>query len=281
MNISSTPKACIIGWPVKHSRSPIIHNYWLQQLSIPGSYEQAEVHPDQFSTFVKNLSGNGFIGANVTVPHKEAAITLGERVSPAARAIGAVNTLWIKSGELYADNTDSQGFLDHNDDVSPSWDKRLGHAVVLGAGGAARAIIHGLLLRGAGRISLVNRTRGRADALAARFGSKVATSPQDTLSSLLTSADFLVNTTSLGMSGRPNLDIDLANLPTHAVVADIVYVPLETALLAQARKRGLQTVDGLGMLLHQATHGFKQWFGVRPKVTPELRALLVANILGS
>ena len=141
MNISSTPKACIIGWPVKHSRSPIIHNYWLQQLSIPGSYEQAEVHPDQFSTFVKNLSGNGFIGANVTVPHKEAAITLGERVSPAARAIGAVNTLWIKSGELYADNTDSQGFLDHNDDVSPSWDKRLGHAVVLGAGGAARAII--------------------------------------------------------------------------------------------------------------------------------------------
>ena len=280
MNISSTPKVCVIGWPVKHSRSPIIHNYWLRQLEISGAYEQAEVPPVEFSSFIKNLSSNGFIGANITVPHKETAFMLCRHISPAAKVLGAVNTLWIRRGELHADNTDAQGFLDNNDDVCPSWDRRLGHAVVLGAGGAARAVVHSLLQRGAGRISLVNRTQDRADALAARFGSKVAASQWNALSSHLASADFLVNTTSLGMSGQPNLDVDLASLPTHAVVADIVYAPLETALLAQARKRGLQTVDGLGMLLHQAKHGFKQWFGVQPQVSPELRALVVANIIG-
>jgi shikimate dehydrogenase len=272
--------ACIIGWPAGHSRSPLIHNYWIKQHGIAGEYRKEAVRPEEFAAFLAGLGERGYVGANVTIPHKEAALALS---SPDARAkaVGAANTLWRDGGTLRSTNTDVEGFLGNLDASAPGWDRGLQNAVVLGAGGSARAVLFGLIERGVPRIHLVNRTLDRAQALAQRFGAAVAPVPWEEAGALLGTAGLLVNSTSLGMKGQPPLAIDVAGLLANAVVADLVYVPLVTPLLAAARARGLATADGLGMLLHQAVRGFSLWFGVKPAATPELRALVEADLAAS
>jgi shikimate dehydrogenase len=271
-----TPAACLIGWPAAHSRSPIIHHYWLRTLGIEGGYVIEAVPPDEFADFVLRLSLRGFVGANVTRPHKEHALAL-SKPDDRARAVGAANTLWFKDGELCSTNTDVEGFINNLDACAPGWDGAE-EAVVLGAGGASRAVLFGLIERGIKRVHLVNRTLARAHALADQFGPKVVPVAWDGVGDLLPRAGLLVNTTSLGMKDQPALELDAGLLPSDAVVADLVYVPLQTPLLAAAQGHGLKTADGLGMLLHQAVRGFELWFGRRPEVTPELRALVEADL---
>lgn len=271
-------KAFVCGHPIAHSRSPLIHGYWLAQHGIEGSYEAIDVDPSHFDAFAADLYESGFVGGNVTLPHKEAAYRAAEQSDDASREIGAVNTLWFEDGLLCATNTDVHGFVANLDEHAPGWSDGRGAAVVLGAGGAARAVLYALKARGFGDIRIVNRTLERAQALASRFGSSFTAHPMAAVDSLLSDCSLVVNTTALGMHGRDSLDVDLDRLPDHALVTDIVYVPLETPLLASARRRGLKTVDGLGMLLHQAVPGFEKWFGIRPHVTPELRALIVADM---
>ena len=271
------PAACLIGWPAAHSRSPLIHHYWLRTLGIEGGYVIEAVPPDDFGDFVLRLSGRGFVGANVTLPHKEHALAL-SKPDERARAVGAANTLWFGDGELRSTNTDVEGFINNLDACAPGWDKAE-DALVLGAGGSSRAVVFGLIERGIKRVHLANRTVARAQALADQFGASVAAGRMGCGSaSLLPRAGLLVNTTSLGMHGQPALELDVGLLPPNAVVADLVYVPLQTPLLAAAQGRGLRTADGLGMLLHQAVRGFELWFGQRPEVTPELRALVEADL---
>ena len=270
------PAACLIGWPAAHSRSPLIHHYWLRTLGIEGGYVIEAVPPDDFRDFVLRLSLRGFVGANVTIPHKEQALAL-SKPDARARAVGAANTLWFKDGELCSTNTDVEGFINNLDASAPGWDKA-SDALVLGAGGAARAVVFGLLDRGIKHVHLANRTVERAQALADQFGASVHPVAWDAVGELLPRAGLLVNTTSLGMHGQPRLEIDVGLLPEDAVVADLVYVPLKTELLAAAQARGLKTADGLGMLLHQAVRGFELWFGQRPQVTSELRALVEADL---
>jgi shikimate dehydrogenase len=269
--------ACVIGWPVKHSRSPLIHGYWIRLHRLAAEYRREEVAPAAFAGFIASLAERGYVGANITLPHKEAALALSEP-DDRALAVGASNTLWFDSGRLCSTNTDVEGFTANLDAAVPGWDSGPDDAVVLGAGGSARAVIYGLIERGYNCIHVVNRTPERAQALSARFGDSVRTAHWSALPHLLGRAGLLVNTTSLGMAGQPPLDIDVAPLPRDAVVADLVYAPLQTALLAAARARGLATADGLGMLLHQAVRGFQLWFGLRPEVTPELRALIEADL---
>jgi shikimate dehydrogenase len=276
---ATPPAACLIGWPAAHSRSPLIHHYWLRTLGIEGGYVIEAVPPDEFKDFLFRLSLRGFVGANVTIPHKERALAL-SKPDARARAVGAANTLWFADGELCSTNTDVEGFINNLDACAPGWDSAE-DALVLGAGGSSRAVLFGLLDRGIKRVHLANRTVARAQALADQFGARVIPVAWDALGDLLPRAGLLVNTTSLGMKGQPPLEIDVARLPPHAVVADIVYVPLETPLLAAARARGLRTADGLGMLLHQAVRGFELWFGRRPEVTAELRALIEADLTNS
>ena len=270
--------ACVIGWPVGHSRSPLIHNYWIKEHGLDANYGREAVPPDQFGDFIAHLAERGYVGANVTVPHKEAALTLSEP-DERARAVGAANTLWLEGDRLRATNTDVEGFIANLDATAPGWDRGLGSALVLGAGGAARAVVFGLLDRGIGRIHVANRTAERAAALRAKFGARVEPVRWSDVDGLLAEAGLLVNTTSLGMAGQPPLAIDLARLPAGAVVSDLVYAPLETALLTAAKARGLPAVDGLGMLLHQAVGGFQRWFGVRPEVTKALRGLVEADLI--
>ena len=273
------PKAaCVIGWPVGHSRSPLIHNYWIKQHGLDAEYRREAVAPEQFKDFITHLAARGYVGANVTVPHKQAALALSEP-DERARAVGAVNTLWLDGGRLRSTNTDVEGFIGNLDATAPGWDHGLQSALVLGAGGAARAVVFGLLERGIGRILLVNRTAERAAALRTQFGDRVVLARWSNLDELMAEARLLVNTTSLGMAGQPPLMIDLTRLPADAVVSDLVYAPLETALLAAARSRGLRAVDGLGMLLHQAGGGFQRWFGMRPQVTEALRAQVEADLI--
>jgi shikimate dehydrogenase len=276
---ATVPKACIIGHPVAHSRSPRIHGFWLKEHGLAGAYERADVLPEALGAFLATMRQRGFVGGNVTVPHKEAVFQAVQHKSDAALAIGALNTLWFEGDVLHGDNTDVTGFLAHLDATAPGWDARRGTGVVLGAGGAARAVLFGLIRRGFARIILVNRTTERAEELASAFGRPVTAAQWEDRSRLLAGADLLVNTTTLGMHAGPPLDIDLSALPAHAVVNDIVYVPLETQLLAAARRRDLKAVDGLGMLLHQAVPGFARWFGVTPKVTEALRRDVAADIL--
>jgi shikimate dehydrogenase len=268
--------ACLIGWPAAHSRSPLIHHYWLRTLGIEGGYNIEAVPPEGFAEFVLHLSTHGFVGANVTIPHKERALALSK---PDARAlsVGAANTLWYDGGELRSTNTDIEGFINNLDACAPGWDTA-SDALVLGAGGSSRAVVFGLIERGIQRVHLANRTMERARALADQFGANVHPLAWDAIGDLLPRAGLLVNTTSLGMLGQPSLELDAGRLPSHAVVADLVYVPLETPLLAAARTHGLKTADGHGMLLHQAVRGFELWFGRRPEVTSELRDLVEADL---
>jgi shikimate dehydrogenase len=269
--------ACVIAWPAGHSRSPLIHNYWIKHYKLDAEYRREAVPPEQFADFVKGLRARGYVGANVTVPHKEAALALSSP-DDRARAVGAANTLWYDDGALRSTNTDVEGFLANLDSATPGWDRGLETAVVLGAGGAARAVIYALLAREAGRVHVINRTPERAKALQKQFGSRVRVAGWDETTGLLGGAGLLVNTTTLGMTGQPPLEINL-RCPASLVVADIVYDPLVTPLLAAAKARGLRAADGLGMLLHQAVRGFELWFGVRPEVTPELRALVEADLV--
>jgi shikimate dehydrogenase len=274
--VSKALAACLIGWPAAHSRSPLIHHYWLRTLGIEGGYNIEAVPPEGFAEFVLHLSTHGFVGANVTIPHKERALAL-TKPDARARAVGAANTLWYEGGELCSTNTDIEGFINNLDACSPGWDA-VEDALVLGAGGSSRAVVFGLIERGIKRVHLANRTAERASVLADQFGAKVHPVAWETIDSLLPRAGLLVNTTSLGMHGQPALELDASLLPSHAVVADLVYVPLETPLLSAARARGLKTADGLGMLLHQAVRGFELWFGQRPEVTSELRALVETDL---
>jgi shikimate dehydrogenase len=268
---------CVIGWPIAHSRSPLIHNYWIKQHGLDAEYRREAVPPGEFEEFIRNLRTHGYIGANVTVPHKQAALTVAAP-DDRARAVGAANTLWYDDGTLRATNTDVEGFLANLDAATPGWDRGLESAVVLGAGGAARAVVFALITREVQRIYVINRSPKRAQDLTKQFGTRVRIVGWDETTGLLGGAGLLVNTTPLGMTGQPPLEINL-RCPPSLVVADLVYDPLTTGLLAAARERGLRTADGLGMLLHQAVRGFELWFGVRPEVTAELRALVKADLV--
>lgn len=269
--------AGVLGWPVGHSRSPRLHNYWLNNLGIDGAYIPLPVAPDHLAQVVKALPLMGFKGANVTVPHKEAVFDLVDEIDPLARRIGAINTLVVgDNGRLIGRNTDGYGFIENLRQHVPLW-RVSGTAVILGAGGAARAVAVALQEAGVEKIRLVNRSMARAEALAESIGGAVEIATWENRARILGDAALLVNTTTLGMGGQPPLDLDLGLLPMDAVVNDIVYVPLETPLLASARARGNRVVDGLGMLLWQAVPGFEAWFGHRPEVTSDLRAFVLGD----
>jgi shikimate dehydrogenase len=267
---------CIIAWPVAHSRSPLIHNYWIKQHNLNAEYRREAVPPEKLTEFLTHLRAHGYIGGNVTVPHKQAALALSEP-DERARAVGAANTLWYEDDTLRSTNTDVEGFLANLDATTPGWDRGLETAAVLGAGGGARAVVFALIQRNVGRIYVINRTIERAEVLKKKFGARVHAARWDETTGLLGGAGLLINTTTLGMVGQPPLEINL-RCPASLVVADLVYAPLETGLLKLARERGLRTADGLGMLLHQAVRGFERWFSVRPEVTAELRALVEADL---
>lgn len=278
-----SPRAFVVGHPVAHSRSPLIHGHWLAAFGIDGHYERVDVAPDAFPDFLRSLRDHGYVGGNVTLPHKEAAFRLVDAPSEAARRLGAVNTVWFApDGRLFGHNTDGLGFAASLDEQAGSgWEQGVATALVLGAGGAARAIVAALLDRGLREVVVANRTETRAQDLVAFDPGRVRAVTWAMLAAELKRAGFLVNTTQLGMGGQPPLDIDLDGLPNTAIVADIVYVPLETPLLAAARRRGLRVVDGLGMLLHQAVPGFAAWFGPTPQVDASLRALVEADLRAS
>jgi shikimate dehydrogenase len=271
--------AGVVGWPIAHSLSPGLHGLWLRHYRIDGAYVPLPVRPEHLGEVLSTLPKVGFRGVNVTFPHKERALELVDEATPAARRIGAVNTIVVDAGgSLIGSNTDAFGFLENVREAIPAWRAGRRPAVVLGAGGAARAIVFALVEEGMPEIRLVNRTPGRADALAADLGGPVRPLPWTDRDAALAGASLLVNATTLGMRHQPPLDIDLASLPRDAVVCDIVYAPLETPLLASAKARGNPVVDGLGMLLHQARPGFAAWFGLLPEVLPGLRERLLADI---
>ncbi|WP_363350968.1 shikimate dehydrogenase [Methylocystis echinoides] len=271
--------AGVMGWPIAHSRSPKIHNYWFARYGVEGAYVPLPVEPGKLETALRALPALGFSGCNLTIPHKEAALAFLDSVDPAAQRIGAVNCVVVdKAGALIGRNYDGFGFVASLQEGAPHWRGEAGPCVVIGAGGGARAIVWGLIEAGAREIRLLNRTRARADRLAQDFGAPVAAYDWEERHDALAGAALLVNTTSQGMVGQEPLDLSLAALPASAVVADIVYAPLETPLLAAARARGATPVDGLGMLLHQARPAFRDWTGVAPEVTPELRALIEATL---
>ncbi len=272
--------AFVIGHPIKHSRSPIIHGHWLKTLDLAGSYRAIDVAPDDLPAFFAGIrSGeNGLVGGNVTIPHKEAALKLVDEPDALALEIGAANTIWLEDGRLKATNTDGAGFVGNLDASAPGWSEGVTTAVVLGAGGAARAVIQSIRDRGIGDIRILNRTEARARDLADRFGPATSAHGLHGMAEHLADADLLINTTSMGMAGGESLSLPFATMKATALVTDIVYVPLMTPFLQEAERHGLKTVDGLGMLLHQAAPGFERWFGIRPTVTEALRALVVADI---
>lgn len=270
--------AGVVGYPVSHSLSPKLHGFWLQEYGIDGEYRRFEVKPEELREFILSLPEKGFKGVNITVPHKEAVMALMDEVDPLAIQIGAVNTVVVQNGKLVGKNSDAYGFLTNIVKNSPeNWNIREGKAVVIGAGGAARAVVASLLGAGVPEIILTNRTRTKAEELAAHIGGNITVVDWEERENALASANLLVNTTSLGMTGQPALELDIRNLSTYALVTDIVYKPLETQLLADARTRGNPVVDGLGMLLYQAVMGFEAWFGVKPEVTDKLREHVLAQ----
>jgi shikimate dehydrogenase len=270
-------RAFVIGHPVAHSRSPAIHGFWLRRHGIEGSYERIDVAPEELAGFLAGLPDGPLIGGNITIPHKEAALAAGVEADETARTIGAVNTVWIEEGRVHGTNTDAYGFAASLDQDAPAWrGSRI--ATVLGAGGAARAVLHALAAAGIGDIRIVNRNLERARKLADALGAGISVHGWENVDEALSASDLLVNTTSLGMGGTAMPELDLGRMSESAVVTDIVYVPLETPLLARAREAGLATVDGLGMLLHQAVPGFERWFGVRPTVDAELRRHVLSDL---
>jgi shikimate dehydrogenase len=273
---SGRKAACIIAWPAGHSRSPLIHQYWIKKYKLDAEYRREAVPPEKLADFIGHLRERGYVGANATVPHKESVLALSEP-DERARAVGAANTLWYEGNTLRSTNTDVEGFLANLDDATAGWDRGLESAIVLGAGGAARAVVYALLMRDVQRVYVINRSRERAEALQKKFGTRVRVAGWDETTGLLGGAGLLVNTTTLGMLGQPPLDINL-RCPASLVVADLVYDPMVTGLIKAARERGLRTADGVGMLLRQAVRGFELWFGVRPEVTAELRALVEADL---
>lgn len=276
-----TKTAGVIGNPVGHSRSPLIHGHWLKLHGIDGNYTKQDVAPEDLPAFLDTIRrGEGWVGCNVTIPHKQAVMDLVDELHPSAVAAGAANTIWLEGGKLHAMNTDGAGFVAHLDQSVPDWRKTDAQILVLGAGGAARGIIAALLGIGARRIIVVNRTFETAEKLATDFGDGVYAQPWKQIGDALNETRVLINTTSLGMTGQPPLVVDLASAARPMFVADIVYSPLETDLLKAAKAAGHTPIDGLGMLLHQAVQGFSRWFGVTPEVTPELRALVVADLEG-
>jgi shikimate dehydrogenase len=272
--------AGVMGWPVAHSRSPVIHNHWIQQHKLSGAYGLFPVAPNNLEAAIRGLKALGLAGCNITIPHKVDAMQHMDWVDPLAKRMGAINTIVVQpDGALHGFNNDGFGYLESLREAQPHWKANTGPIVVLGAGGASRAIVVSLIDAGASEIRLLNRTRSKADALAHEFGAPVTAFDWSERHNAVAGAALLVNTTSLGMHGQPALEIELAQLPTSALVSDAIYIPLETPLLEAARLRGNTTVNGLGMLLHQARPAFNAWFGVMPEVTPELRTLLIATTL--
>jgi shikimate dehydrogenase len=268
--------AGIFGWPVDHSRSPRLHGYWLREFGIDGAYIPFATHPSKLEQGIRALPALGFRGGNITLPHKERALALVDEVTPLARRIGAINMLVVREdGTILGDNSDGFGFIANLQQVQPDWRGGKGPAVLLGAGGAARAIVVSLLDAGVPEIRLINRTTRRAEEIAEAVGGPIKVLPWDARADALKDAALLVNSTNLGMAGQAPLELDLRNLPKEAVVYDIVYVPLMTDLLKAAQQRGNRIVDGIGMLLHQGRPGFKIWFGEDAQVTPELRAFVL------
>ena len=271
--------AGLMGWPVMHSRSPALHNYWFARHGLAGTYVPLAIRPESLAAALKALARLGFAGCNLTIPHKEAALALVDEVDAAAQRIGAANCIVVRpDGSLFASNTDAYGFIEGLVEADPSWRADAGPIVVIGAGGGSRAAVYSLAERGARDIRLLNRTFARAQALAEEFGGPIKALPWSERHGALEGAAMLVNTTSQGMVGEPPLDLDLERLPQRALVADIVYIPRETPLLAAARARGNRTINGLGMLLHQARPAWREWFGIDPEVTPDLRALIEGTI---
>jgi shikimate dehydrogenase len=271
--------AGVMGWPVMHSRSPMLHNHWFRQYDLAGSYVPLAIRPEALGVALRALHPLGFAGVNLTIPHKQQALTIVDEVDTVARSIGAISCVVVRlDGSLAGTNNDCWGFIQNLKQEQPEWRADAGPIVVIGAGGGSRAVCYGLAQEGAREIRLVNRTFVRAQGLADDFGPPLSPVPWEQRGDALEGAAMVVNTTSLGMVGQPALDISLDRLPASAIAADIVYIPLETPLLAAARRRGNRTVDGLGMLLNQGRPAWKAWFGLEPEVTPELREMIEATI---
>jgi shikimate dehydrogenase len=270
--------AGVMGWPVSHSRSPTLHNYWIAHYGLTGAYVLLPVQPGNLPVALKGLAALGFAGCNLTIPHKVAAMPLVDRVDPLARRMGAINTIVVeKDGSLSGFNYDGFGYIQSLLDAKPDWRADAGPVTVLGAGGAARAVVLSLAERGAREIRLANRSFEKARDLAREFGAPVRAIAWEDRHEALADVALLVNTTNQGMAGQSPLELSLDRLPRHALVSDVIYIPMETALLAAARQRGNPTVNGLGMLLNQARPAFKAWFGVMPEITPELRRAVEAT----
>lgn len=269
--------AFVIGHPIAHSKSPKLHGFWLNALKIEGTYQAIDVAPENLVDFARSLELKDLIGGNATLPHKEHLLQICDELTETAKAIGAVNTIWLQNGKLFGDNTDKYGFLANLDQQNPGWDQHKSRAIMIGAGGAARAILMGLIERGYKEIYILNRTIERANELANAFmvhtkAQRLCAATLSDFNALAPSTDFVVNTSAVGMKGTKFDALDVKKLPRHAIVTDIVYTPLITPLLADAEQAGLKIIDGIGMLLHQAVPGFEKWFGVRPEVTDALRA---------
>lgn len=276
MTDNQIPLAGVIGHPIGHSKSPKLHGHWLKTYGLPGHYVPMDVAPEDLESVLRTLPKAGYVGANVTVPHKEAALQIADHVSDRAAKIGAANTLVFQpDGSIHADNTDGYGFMENLLAGAPDWNPQDGPAVVFGAGGAARAVLQALVEAGVPEIMLTNRTRARADQLKEEFGPRITVVDWVKAGNVIENAELVANTTSLGMQGQPELRVPLDGLQPGSVVTDLVYVPLKTRLLQAAEEAGCTTVDGLGMLLHQAVPGFERWFGKRPEVTDELRATVL------
>jgi shikimate dehydrogenase len=270
--------AGVMGWPVAHTRSPVIHSHWIAKHGLKGAYVQLPVQPDRLEAAIRGLPALGFAGCNITVPHKVNAMQLMDELHPQARRIAAINTVVVQpDGRLLGVNNDGIGYIQSLRDANPTWRGDAGPALVLGAGGAARAIVVALLDEGVPELRITNRTLEKAQALKDAFGDRVTVVPWAERNQAMAGISLLVNTTTQGMHGQPALDVQLDDLPAAAMVSDAIYIPLETPLLAAARQRGHQTVNGLGMLLNQARPAFHAWFGVLPEITPELRAAVQAT----
>ena len=278
MSLSTIPVAAVLGHPINHSKSPKLHNYWLSLFNIDGYYIPLDIDPRNFENSIRALSSLGFVGANVTIPYKEKVLKIADKISDRAAIIGAANTLtFLQDGRIYADNTDGYGFLQNIKCTYNDWTAGEGTSVVFGAGGASRAILGALIEDGANEVILANRTRSRADQLRSDFGAKIKVVDWMKVQNYLSDASTVINATSLGMDGKAELPIPLQGLKKNTLVTDIVYTPLNTPLLENAAKRGCRTVDGLGMLIHQAIPGFERWFGMKPDVSENLRKLLISQ----